>query len=113
MNGHEDRRETSARRFGIKNGWAVDIPPEQTTSPGIVLASDEGVTWQELAPSFTAINEATRLHLIVFGRHRRKAKSRESDVAGFSRSKRGRSASLHRTRIQEDPERLRWCTMSH
>jgi hypothetical protein len=35
-------------------------------SPGIVLASDEAVTWQDLAPRFTTINEATRLQLIVF-----------------------------------------------
>jgi hypothetical protein len=44
----------------------IALQPGQTTSPGIVLASDDGVTWQELAPIFTAINEATRLNLIVF-----------------------------------------------
>jgi hypothetical protein len=44
----------------------IAVQSGQTTSPGIVLASDEGVTWQELAPSFTAINEATQLRLITF-----------------------------------------------
>jgi hypothetical protein len=33
---------------------------------GIVLASGESMTWRELAPLLTAINEATRLNLIVF-----------------------------------------------
>jgi hypothetical protein len=35
-------------------------------SPGLVLASGELITWPKLAPYLTAINEATRLNLIVF-----------------------------------------------
>lgn len=44
----------------------IAVQNAEATSLGIVLASGEGVTWPELAPHFTAINEATRLHLLVF-----------------------------------------------
>lgn len=39
---------------------------DKRATPGILLASDEPVTWRELAPPLTAINAATRLNLIVF-----------------------------------------------
>jgi hypothetical protein len=44
----------------------IDVTNPKETSPGIVLASGDGVTWRELAPSFALINEATRLKLIIF-----------------------------------------------
>jgi hypothetical protein len=44
----------------------IAVQDRRRTSPGIVLASREGVTWQELSPRFTVINEHTRLRLLVF-----------------------------------------------
>jgi hypothetical protein len=41
-------------------------PGKTTTSIGISLASGEVMSWLDLAPHFVAINEATRLNLIVF-----------------------------------------------
>jgi hypothetical protein len=41
-------------------------PKNRRATAGIVLASGESMTWRELAPPLTAINEATRLNLIVF-----------------------------------------------
>jgi hypothetical protein len=46
---------------GIERG-----PGSSTTSIGLALASREFMAWHDLAPYFTAINEATRLNLIVF-----------------------------------------------
>ncbi len=45
---------------------AERAPGETTTSAGLVLASNELVSWSSLAPYLTAINEATRLNLAVF-----------------------------------------------
>jgi hypothetical protein len=41
-------------------------PGKTTTSIGLALASGEVMSWRDLAPYLTAINEATRLNLIVF-----------------------------------------------
>jgi hypothetical protein len=41
-------------------------PKNRRATSGIVLASGESMTWRELAPPLTTINEATRLNLIVF-----------------------------------------------
>jgi hypothetical protein len=41
-------------------------PKNRRATSGIVLASGQSMTWRELAPPITAINEATRLNLIVF-----------------------------------------------
>jgi hypothetical protein len=41
-------------------------PGRTTTSVGMSLASDEVMSWRDLAPYLMAINEATRLNLIVF-----------------------------------------------
>jgi len=41
-------------------------PKNRRATSGIVLASGESMTWRELAPPLTAINEAMRLNLIVF-----------------------------------------------
>jgi len=41
-------------------------PGPMATSVGLVLASQEIVSWRVLYPYLTAINEATRLNLLVF-----------------------------------------------
>lgn len=38
----------------------------QRATRGIILSSGEHVAWRQLAPILTRINEATRLHLVVF-----------------------------------------------
>lgn len=45
---------------------ASRAPGLSTVSLGLVMASGELVKWSELAPILTAINEATRLRLLVF-----------------------------------------------
>lgn len=45
----------------------AERPPGRiTTSVGLVLGSGEVFAWRQLAPYLTAINEATRLRLVVF-----------------------------------------------
>lgn len=61
--------EANAGRFPLLHFETHGLeraPGRATTSVGLSLASDEVMSWRDLAPYLTAINEATRLNLIVF-----------------------------------------------
>jgi hypothetical protein len=50
----------------IEAHGAERAPGRSSTSPGLELASGEGIRWTEIAPFLIEINRATRLRLLVY-----------------------------------------------